>query len=174
MFSVAQNRWLHIDPSDNVVDAPLMYQHGWKRSVDYIIAYSHDDIQDVTWRYGNNHAEIRSRRQKCTETELLKTILQLRAKRQQNSGNFRKRYLCRRNLMEIVELLTERSPTENEKKGRSSGDLSWRTARGEDQLCSNNVRFLLWTIDLCKFSDFYFVVVLCVQREWYRGQCQAI
>lgn len=35
-----QKRWLHIDPSDNVVDAPLMYQHGWKRDVDYVIAFS--------------------------------------------------------------------------------------------------------------------------------------
>lgn len=35
-----QKRWLHIDPSDNVVDAPLMYQHGWKRDIDYVIGYS--------------------------------------------------------------------------------------------------------------------------------------
>ncbi len=35
-----QKRWLHIDPSDNVIDAPLMYQHGWKRDVDYVIGFS--------------------------------------------------------------------------------------------------------------------------------------
>lgn len=40
VYSVYQKRWLHIDPSDNVVDSPLMYQYGWKRDVDYVIAYS--------------------------------------------------------------------------------------------------------------------------------------
>lgn len=44
--------------------------------------------------------------------------------------------------MEIVEFMSEREPTENERKGRSSGDLSWRTARGEDQQSSNNVTFI--------------------------------
>lgn len=58
VFSVAQKRWLHVDPSDNVIDAPLMYQHGWKRSVDYVMAYSMDDVQDVTHRYANNHDEV--------------------------------------------------------------------------------------------------------------------
>lgn len=58
VYSVAQKRWLHVDPSDNVIDAPLMYQHGWKRSVDYVMAYSKDDVQDVTHRYANNHDEV--------------------------------------------------------------------------------------------------------------------
>lgn len=58
VYSTVQKRWLHIDPSDNVVDAPLMYQHGWKRNVDYVIGFSHDDIQDVTWRYSNTHEEV--------------------------------------------------------------------------------------------------------------------
>lgn len=58
VFSIPQNRWLHIDPSENVIDAPLMYQHGWKRNVDYVIAYSNEDIQDVTHRYTNNHDEV--------------------------------------------------------------------------------------------------------------------
>lgn len=138
VFSEAQNRWIHIDPSDNVVDAPLMYQHGWKRKVDYIIAFSNEDIQDVTWRYANNHEEAMRYRQRCTEPELLKTILLLREKRQKNLSVARKKYLKKRNLREIIELMVQREPTENEKKGRSSGNLSWRLTRGEDQECSSN------------------------------------
>lgn len=140
VYSVAQDRWIHVDPSDNVVDAPLMYQHGWKRNVDYIIAFSHDDIQDVTWRYANNHNETLTKRQKCSETDLLNTVLKLREKRQQNCSKARKYYLRKRNLKEIIELMVERKPTENEKKGRSSGSLSWRVTRGEGQCSSNNVR----------------------------------
>lgn len=138
VFSEAQNRWIHIDPSDNVVDAPLMYQHGWKRKVDYVIAFSHEDIQDVTWRYANNHMEAIRNRQRCTEAELLKTILLLREKRQKNLSVARKKYLKRRNLREVIELMVERQPSENEKRGRSSGSLSWRLTRGEEQECSSN------------------------------------
>lgn len=142
MFSEAQNRWIHIDPSDNVVDAPLMYQHGWKRQVDYVIAFSNEDIQDVTWRYTNNHGEARRIRQRCTESELLKTILLLREKRQANLTPARKKYLKKRNLREVIEFMAQRMPTEDEKKGRSSGSMSWRLSRGEDQQgSSNNVSF---------------------------------
>lgn len=116
-----------------------MYQHGWKRKVDYILAYSHEDIQDVTWRYTNNHAETRRNRQKCTEPELLKSILLLREKRQQQLTPHRRQYLKRRNLREIVELMVERQATDNEKKGRSSGSLSWRASRGEEQCSTDNV-----------------------------------
>lgn len=139
VWSDAQNRWIHIDPSDNVIDAPLMYQHGWKRKVDYIMAYSHEDIQDVTWRYTNNHAETRRNRQQCTEPELLKSILLLREKRQQKCTPARKKFLKKRNLREIIEMMVERQATDNEKKGRSSGSLSWRLSRGEEQCSTDNV-----------------------------------
>lgn len=55
VYSIDKKKWLHIDPSDNVVDAPLIYEHGWKRSIDYIIAYSREEVQDVTWRYSSQH-----------------------------------------------------------------------------------------------------------------------
>lgn len=116
-----------------------MYQHGWKRQVDYIIAFSHEDIQDVTWRYTNNHEETRKHRQRCTEPELLKSILLIRGKRQKNCTTARKKFLKIRNLREVVELMVQRQATENEKKGRSSGNLSWRLTRGEEQCSADNV-----------------------------------
>lgn len=60
VYSVSQRKWIHVDPSDNVVDAPLIYEHGWKREVDYIIAYSKDDVQDVTWRYTSSYDQVRT------------------------------------------------------------------------------------------------------------------
>lgn len=124
-----------------------MYQHGWKRNVDYIMAFSHEDIQDVTWRYTNNHAQTRQIRSRCTEPDLLKTIVLLREKRQQKCTSARKKYLKIRNLREVIELMVQRQASENEKKGRSSGSLSWKLARGEEQQCntSNNVNDLIFT-----------------------------
>lgn len=37
-----------------------MYQYGWKRDIDYIIAFSRDDVQDVTWKYCSDHRRVSS------------------------------------------------------------------------------------------------------------------
>lgn len=68
----------------------------------------------------------------------MQAIELLRGKRQEHSTDVRKKYLVKRALMELVELMVEKDPTENETKGRTSGSLSWRLQRGE-QNKSNNV-----------------------------------
>lgn len=108
-----------------------MYEHGWKRKLDYVISFSKDDIQDVTWRYSNKHKEVLGRRQLCKEDELISALMQLRNKRQSNLSPARKKFICLRILSELSELMIIREPTENELKGRSSGSLSWRIERGE-------------------------------------------
>ncbi|XP_060660274.1 peptide-N(4)-(N-acetyl-beta-glucosaminyl)asparagine amidase [Drosophila nasuta] len=132
VYSETQLRWLHVDPSDNVVDSPLMYQHGWKRNIDYVFAYSRDDAQDVTWRYTNNHKQILQIRKLCSEKELIDALNGIRGKRQQFVSDERKKFLSQRNLFEVIEMTLERTPTENELKGRSSGSLTWRQSRGEN------------------------------------------
>ncbi|KAH8372774.1 hypothetical protein KR009_004684 [Drosophila setifemur] len=131
VYSETQKRWLHVDPSENVVDSPLMYQHGWKRNIDYVLAYSRDDVQDVTWRYTNNHRQILLIRRMCREDELVSTLREIRIKRRLTSSIERKLLLGQRNMCEVIEFTIERAPTENELKGRSSGSLSWRQSRGE-------------------------------------------
>ncbi|XP_012157833.1 peptide-N(4)-(N-acetyl-beta-glucosaminyl)asparagine amidase isoform X2 [Ceratitis capitata] len=131
VYSESQMRWLHVDPSDNVVDSPLMYQHGWKRPIDYVFGYSCDDIQDVTWRYVNNHKETLQNRRLCGENDLLAAIIAIRDKRQKGFSAERKKALSQRAMLELFELAVERQPTEGELKGRSSGSLAWRQSRGE-------------------------------------------
>lgn len=108
MYSEAQLRWLHVDPSDNVVDSPLMYQHGWKRDIDYVFAYSCDDIQDVTWRYCNNHKDTLLKRKFCTENQLIESIITIRKKRQNKLSDERRKVLSQRCMLELIELTVER------------------------------------------------------------------
>ncbi|XP_055920485.1 peptide-N(4)-(N-acetyl-beta-glucosaminyl)asparagine amidase [Eupeodes corollae] len=131
VYSEGQLRWLHVDPSENVVDSPLMYQHGWKRDIDYVIAYSRDDIQDVTWRYTNNHKDVMKLRKRCTEKDLINTLVTLRHKRQAKIPEERKKYLSQRDMLELIQMTVQRPPTDAELKGRSSGSLAWRQSRGE-------------------------------------------
>ncbi|XP_011196371.2 peptide-N(4)-(N-acetyl-beta-glucosaminyl)asparagine amidase isoform X2 [Zeugodacus cucurbitae] len=137
VYSESQARWLHVDPSDNVVDSPLMYQHGWKRPIDYVLAYSCDDMQDVTWRYVNNHKQTLKTRHLCGENELIATIIAIRKKRQAGLSAERIKTLSQRAMLELFELAVQREPTEGELKGRSSGSLAWRQSRGEHKF--NNV-----------------------------------
>lgn len=131
VYSTLQNRWIHVDPSDNVVDAPLIYEHGWKKVIRYILAFSKDDVQDVTWRYTNQHQLVLRKRDKSTEKELLETILALRKKRQAGKSQHWVKNYKKRTLKELADFMVERQPTEDEKRGRSSGSLAWRQARME-------------------------------------------
>lgn len=45
-------------------------------------------------------------------------------------------YLLRRMLLDSIAMFQLREPTEDERKGRSSGDLQWRESRGEQSLDS--------------------------------------
>lgn len=139
----SKKRFVHIDPSENVFDSPLMYEHGWKRKLEYVIAFARDDVQDVSWRYSNQHDEIKRRRNECSEADLMTTIVALRNKRQANVSQARKKFLTLRTLAELSELMILREPTENERKGRSSGSIAWRLGRGECNISSNYVFKLL-------------------------------
>lgn len=127
-----------------------MYEHGWKRKLDYVLAFSKDDIQDVTWRYSNKHKELLTRRKLCTEKELISALLQLRKKRQASASTARKKFLTLRTFAELSELLIIREPTQDELKGRSSGSLSWRLERGE----SNVSNFYVFTLGEKQSKEF--------------------
>lgn len=108
VYSFAQNRWLHCDPCENVCDTPLMYENGWGKLLTYVIAYSHDEVQDVTWRYSSNHQELLSRRNLCSEAELIDAVIKLRNKRQEGFSALRKQYLTRRIVTELTEMMVEK------------------------------------------------------------------
>lgn len=80
------------------------------------------------------------RRTSCTERQLLDGFSLLNQKRQSDCSDQRKKYLKRRTLVELVNLMRELPATESEKKGRSSGSLAWRLQRGEQ---NNNVIILI-------------------------------
>lgn len=143
VYNHSKKRWIHVDPSENVFDLPLMYEHGWKRKLEYVFAFSKDDVQDVSWRYSNKHKEILTRRKLCSEKELISALMQIRKKRQTGVSPARKKFLTLRTFSELAELLIIRDPTEDDLKGRSSGSLSWRLDRGESSVTSFYVFNLL-------------------------------
>lgn len=131
VWSESQKRWLHCDACENRCDKPLMYEAGWGKKLTYVLAFSCEDIQDVTWRYSRTHAEVRARRNQCREDWLVGVIVKLRAERQQGLSDARKMLLAERTIREMAELVSVKEVGEGEMEGRESGSLAWRTARGE-------------------------------------------
>ncbi|XP_077446972.1 peptide-N(4)-(N-acetyl-beta-glucosaminyl)asparagine amidase isoform X1 [Stigmatopora argus] len=130
VYSLSQRRWLHCDSCENICDEPLLYEVGWRKELSYIIAFSQDQVVDVTWRYSSKHAEVLLRRTSVHETWLLHTIIRLNVLRQQSLSANRKGELTQRLLIELVEFISPQK-TKSDLGGRISGSLDWKIARGE-------------------------------------------
>lgn len=125
-----------------------MYEKGWKKKLSYIIAFSKDEVQDVTWRYTRDQLNVEKRRNICSEVKLLQFIESLN-KYRQSSPNYsasRRQYVIKRRLLELAELIyvpnKQDSDDDENYKGRSTGSYEWRLARGEIskvQKCLSNI-----------------------------------
>lgn len=129
---------MHVDPCENVIDKPLIYEKGWQKKLTYVIAYSKDEVQDVTWRYTRDQEAVMKRRKLCTEQNLMHLLQSLTHQRQNSTGYSRTRteYVVKRGLLELADMLyipNSRNKDSDEEvyEGRTSGSLMWRLARGE-------------------------------------------
>ena len=54
------SRWVHVDPCEGIYNAPLTYQVGWNKKIDYVMGVTliTGDIQDITWRYTNDFRTV--------------------------------------------------------------------------------------------------------------------
>ena len=95
------------------------------KKLTYVMAFSKEEVQDVTWRYSKDHQDTKQRLAKCVWTRLIfirmfrrilvrprwlvKNILELTKKRQLRYSEEEKSVLMKRRLAECLELLTARS-----------------------------------------------------------------
>lgn len=133
VFSSRQQRWMHCDPCENVCDKPLLYEKGWGKKLTYVLAFSLNDLQDVTWRYTSDHKDLLSRRRECREDWLVGVINQLRKRRftSLNLPASTQNNLFKRTTLELVELMTEAKGSSENFSGRTTGSMEWRRMRGE-------------------------------------------
>ncbi|XP_065582138.1 peptide-N(4)-(N-acetyl-beta-glucosaminyl)asparagine amidase-like isoform X1 [Artemia franciscana] len=109
VYSEKEQRWLHCDPCEGVIDTPLMYEIGWGKSLNYIFAFSKDEVQDVTWRYSSNHGLLRSRRTRISEASLIKCLLNITHERLNTYEWEKKSLVLDRRVRELVEICLKRS-----------------------------------------------------------------
>jgi len=64
-------RWVHLDSCENAFDTPLLYERGWGKKLSYVIAFSKEEVLDVTKRYILNSVLNRMRRTQVPESWLV-------------------------------------------------------------------------------------------------------
>jgi peptide-N4-(N-acetyl-beta-glucosaminyl)asparagine amidase len=131
VYSRSQQRWLHCDPCENTCDKPLLYEQGWGKKLTYVLAFSKDEVQDVTWRYSAKHQEVLSRRLLCREGWLVQVVHRLCSQKLRTMTEERRQEMLQRLIVELVELITIKSEVAQALPGRSTGSLAWRRERGE-------------------------------------------
>lgn len=142
----------------------MLYEKGWGKKLSYVLAYSCEEVQDVTWRYTENTNVVLKRRTLCTENELLNTILSLSEQRQKDLSSSKKKYLAERRFKECIELLFQPKSTDGEKYGgRISGSLDWRLARNELQ----KYKQFVWTPTETEIANKKFELKYCAVSDIY-------
>ncbi|XP_065325008.1 peptide-N(4)-(N-acetyl-beta-glucosaminyl)asparagine amidase-like isoform X2 [Gordionus sp. m RMFG-2023] len=131
-YSTSQQRWIHIDPCECICDKPLLYHIGWAKPLSYIIAFSSQEIMDVSWRYSNDHKTLLKRRNLISETWLYQTIKDMNARLRQDLLTERIDELNLRTVKELVEFMSPPEVVDGQAyPGRISGDIDWKQSRGE-------------------------------------------
>jgi peptide-N4-(N-acetyl-beta-glucosaminyl)asparagine amidase len=61
-WSEERNRYVHIDPCENLIDKPYVYEDGWGKRFEWIFAISLNQCVDVTRKYTKKWPEVLARR----------------------------------------------------------------------------------------------------------------
>ncbi|KAI5057760.1 hypothetical protein GOP47_0027775 [Adiantum capillus-veneris] len=133
-FSKFLGRWVHLDPCEGAFDKPLLYEHGWKKKLTYIIAFSKDGVFDVTKRYTKHWEEVRLRRTLTSEENVGNVVSDLTSQLRHTYSQEVLEQLRLRDVEEAVELCRfqeEDKTVSDALPGRLTGSKEWREARGE-------------------------------------------
>jgi Transglutaminase-like enzymes, putative cysteine proteases len=153
VYSQRLGRWIMCDSCEGVIDAPSMYEKGWGKDLNYILAFTVDSVVDVTRRYTRKFktVEFQQRRKSVypggdglSEMILAQFNTELRHTQRLSSKHLEeldRRLSIERKFLEATESITSWDATDYS-EGRQSGSLSWRMSRGEAGYVSDMVNNL--------------------------------
>lgn len=130
---------MHVDSCEEAFDSPLMYESGWGKNLNFIVSLNELGFIDVTPRYTRKLDQVMERRN--IDESVFAQVLQRWTKECRKSlpEDYRQELISRdqdeeKELVKFSkETLDRRELKEEETKGRQSGSLLWRQARGEHE-----------------------------------------
>ena len=129
-----QGRWVHVDPCEEALDAPLLYEQGWGKKLSYVFAFGPHEVVDAARRYSRRWEQTLARRTAVKEGWLELTIHALNETRQAALPPAERAALAERAAREQQQLAKRheaRALSLAERQGRTTGSVAWRSARGE-------------------------------------------
>lgn len=132
VWSEMHQRWLHADSCEAACDEPLLYEKGWGKKLEYVVAVGVGSVSDVTRRYTEKFDEVLGRRRVADEGWLSKEIGKLNAEAARALPVGERGRFVERDLREGRVLRGEK-PVAGEKPlpGRQSGSRDWIRSRRE-------------------------------------------
>lgn len=136
-YNKTEKRWIHADPCENAIDNPLIYEIGWGKKMDLVVARGEFELRDVTWRYTAEwRVTAQDRARMLDEQQLLQVFTQWNIVLQARLSSDQILELQKRWIEETVEFLRMPdqeviTPGEDAAVGRQSGSLAWRLSRAE-------------------------------------------
>lgn len=137
VWSIKEQRWIHVDSCENVVDKPLLYEAGWSKSLQYCIAFSQYEVLDVTPRYTIDFNSTKSMRNQCDEVWLKEYLEQITDDLLRTVPSNERRCIVRErrakdvDFLQLISLKPQLISDISQLKGRKTGDINWRIQRGE-------------------------------------------
>lgn len=136
-YNRTEKRWIHADPCENAIDNPLIYEVGWGKKMDLVVARGEFELRDVTWRYTAEwRVTAQDRARMLSEKRLLEVFTQWNTALQARLSSEQKLAIQKRWVEEMVEFIRMPhqeliTPGGNANVGRQSGSLAWRLSRAE-------------------------------------------
>ena len=159
VYSDARQRWLHCDPCEEACDRPWLYERGWGKRLSFVVAFGKDDVVDVTKRYVLDFenvttkerravlpgprdevwvaeaiaARVEALRRGASETDPTRDEgdFHTKQKRARRANELRARDAREAASLHNFSFEDSGFGTKDDSRGRTTGSLAWRAARGE-------------------------------------------
>lgn len=122
-----ENRWVHADSCEDVMDEPLMYDRGWGKKLTYCVAVGKDVVMEVTRRYVDNWQQCLERRNEATEHDIDTLVMQMDTNARQIWADRDTEIRWKKDFQDLG-----RRSEGGWVGGRTSGAKDWIQSRGED------------------------------------------
>ncbi|CAA6668708.1 unnamed protein product [Spirodela intermedia] len=125
-FSHLLGRWMHLDPCEGAYDRPLLYEKGWNKNLNYVIAISKDGFMMLQ--------SVLQRRDIRTEAVVSAVLSDITTECRRSCSSEMISALKHRDQKEMEELETNvhlKNDSSLSLPGRQSGAKEWRIARAE-------------------------------------------
>eukprot|EP01105_Mastigella_eilhardi_P019102 TRINITY_DN4478_c0_g1_i1.p1 TRINITY_DN4478_c0_g1~~TRINITY_DN4478_c0_g1_i1.p1 ORF type:complete len:665 (-),score=98.05 TRINITY_DN4478_c0_g1_i1:388-2091(-) len=131
VFSESKQRWIHLDCCENACDRPLLYERGWGKKLSYVLAFSVDEVIDVTRRYTEKYDEVLTRRNLVSEEWLAQFIANANREKLAAMPPNRREMVLRLHALDQQDIERGGHAGTGDTVGRISGSVDWRKQRGE-------------------------------------------